>query len=421
VINDAAADAIRRSDIPPPKAPTPQSSETSARGEGPGAGLILSLAIACGVTVANLYYAQPLVGPISGSFALDLATAGLIVAMIQLGYVLGLLFLVPLGDLVENKSLILLMLCCLVASLLISAAAPNAAIFIASSFLLGITAVGTQMILPVAAHLTPEHIRGQIVGTVMSGLLFGILLARPLATLVAGAFGWRAIYLISAAAMCAVVVLMACVLPRRRPQHTLTYATLIHSLWDLLLTTPVLQRRAAYQLLLFGAFIMFWTAVPLLLQAPPFSLGHLALSAFMLSGVGGAFVAPLAGRLADRGYIPAVTGTAIIAIALSFVLTWIGGTGSVAVMVIAGILLDAATQANFVAGQRAIYALPASIRSRLNALYLAFVFFGGSLGSAISGYAVSRGGAPLFSAIGIGIALVALALFATEFLGRRKA
>jgi predicted MFS family arabinose efflux permease len=397
-----------------------QSSKTSALGEAPGAGLILSLAIACGVTVANLYYAQPLVGPISGSFALNLATAGLIVATIQLGYVLGLLFLVPLGDLVENKSLILLMLCCLIASLLISAAAPSATIFIASSFLLGITAVGTQMILPIAAHLTPEHIRGQTVGTVMSGLLFGILLARPLSTLVAGEFGWRAMYLISSAAMCAVVVLMACVLPRRRPQHTLTYATLIHSLWDLLLTTPVLQRRAAYQALLFGAFIMFWTAVPLLLQAPPFSLGHLALSAFMLSGVGGAFVAPLAGRLADRGYIPAVTGTTMIAVALSFVLTWIGSTGSIAVMVIAGILVDAGAQANFVAGQRAIYALPANIRSRLNALYLAFVFFGGALGSAVSGYAITRGGAPLFCAIGIGIALVALALFATEFLGRKE-
>jgi predicted MFS family arabinose efflux permease len=417
MVDDAVADAIHR---PPLKACMLHSSKTSTLDQGPGGGLVLSLAIACGVTVANLYYAQPLVGPISGSFDLSLATAGLIVSMIQLGYVLGLLFLVPLGDLVENKSLILLMLGCLVASLLISAAAPSAAIFIASSFLLGITAVGTQMILPVAAHLTPEHIRGQTVGTVMSGLLFGILLARPLSTLVAGAFGWRAMYLISAAAMCAVVVLMACVLPRRRPQHTLTYPTLIHSLWNLLLTTPVLQRRAAYQALLFGAFIMFWTAVPLLLQAPPFSLGHLALSAFMLSGVGGAFVAPLAGRLADRGYIPAVTGATMIAVALSFILTWIGSTGSVVIMV-AGILIDAGAQANFVAGQRAIYALPANIRSRLNALYLAFVFFGGALGSAVSGYAISRGGAPLLCGIGISIAGVALALFATEFLGRRRA
>ncbi len=393
-----------------------KSPELSVQDKGPGAGLILTLAIASGVTVANLYYAQPLVGTISASFALDIAAAGLIVTMIQFGYVLGLLFLVPLGDLIENKSLILLMQGGLIASLLISAAAPNTAIFIASSFLLGFAAVGTQMILPLAAHLSPEHRRGQSVGTVMSGVLIGILLARPVSTLVAGEFGWRAMYLISAAAMCAVVVLMALVLPRRRPQHTLTYVTLLHSLWEVLRTTPILRWRAAYQALMFGAFIMFWTATPLLLQAPPFSLGHYALSAFLLSGAGGAFIAPLAGRLADRGHVRAVTGLAMIAVALCFILTFIGGSTSVAVMVIAGILLDAGVQANFVAGQREIYALAPNIRSRLNALYLALVFLGGALGSAMGGYAVATGGVLLFSAIGIGMALLALLLFATESL-----
>ena len=394
--------------------------ERSVQDKGPGAGLILSLAIASGVTVANLYYAQPLVGTISASFGLDVAAAGLIVTMIQFGYVLGLLFLVPLGDFIENKSLILLMLGGLIASLLISAAAPNTAIFVASSFLLGFSAVGTQMILPLAAHLAPEHRRGQSVGTVMSGVLVGILLARPVSTLVAGEFGWRAMYLISAAAMGAVVVLMALVLPRRRPQHTLTYGTLLRSLWGVLLTTPVLRRRAAYQALLFGAFIMFWTATPLLLQAPPFSLGHLALSAFLLSGAAGVFIAPLAGRLADRGHVRAVTGLAMTAVALCFVLSFIGGSGSVAIMVCAGILLDAGAQANFVAGQREIYALSPTIRSRLNALYLAVVFLGGALGSAAGGYTVALGGAKLFSAVGLGIALVALALFSTEGLAKAK-
>ena len=392
--------------------------EISVQDKGPGAGLILALAIASGVTVANLYYAQPLVGTISASFGLDIAAAGLIVTIIQFGYVLGLLFLVPLGDFIENKSLILTMLGGLIASLLISAAAPSTAIFVASSFLLGFSAVGTQMILPLAAHLAPEHRRGQSVGTVMSGVLIGILLARPVSTLVAGEFGWRAMYLISAAAMCAVVVLMALVLPRRRPQHALTYGTLLYSLWDLLRTTPVLRWRAAYQALMFGAFIMFWTATPLLLQAPPFSLGHLALSAFLLSGAGGALIAPLAGRLADRGHVRAVTGLAMVAAALCFALTWIGGSGSVAVIVIAGILLDAGVQANFVSGQREIYALSPTIRSRLNALYLALVFLGGALGSAMGGYAVARGGVVLFSAIGLGIALVALLLFAAESLVR---
>ena len=254
----------------------------------------------------------------------------------------------------------------------------------------------------------------------MSGVLVGILLARPVSTLVAGEFGWRAMYLISAAAMGAVVVLMALVLPRRRPQHTLTYGTLLRSLWGVLLTTPVLRRRAAYQALLFGAFIMFWTATPLLLQAPPFSLGHLALSAFLLSGAAGVFIAPLAGRLADRGHVRAVTGLAMTAVALCFVLSFIGGSGSVAIMVCAGILLDAGAQANFVAGQREIYALSPAIRSRLNALYLAVVFLGGALGSAAGGYTVALGGAKLFSAVGLGIALVALALFSTEGLGKAK-
>lgn len=395
-------------------------SETPVRDRGPGAWLILSLAIACGVTVANIYYAQPLVGPIGESFGLGLATVGFILAILQIGYVLGLVFLVPLGDLVENKALILLTLGFLIASLVLSAAAPTAAVFIAASFLVGVAAVGTQMILPVAAHLTPERIRGQTVGTVMSGLMFGILLARPLATMVAGEFGWRAVYVMSAAAMCGVIVLMACALPRRRPQHALTYPRLIRSLWHVLLTTPVLQRRAAYQALLFGTLIMFWTSVPLLLEAPPFSLGHVALSAFMLTGAASALIAPVAGRFADRGYTRALTGVAMAAVAIGFVLTWFGSRGSLTALVLASILLDAGAQGNFVVGQRMIYALPGDIRSRLNALHLAIIFFGGAIGSAISGYAVARGGAASVSLIGLGFTGVALALFATEFVGKRR-
>lgn len=390
---------------------------------GPGGWLIFSFAVACGVTVANVYYAQPLVGPIAESFGMDLSSAGVVLTMVMFGYVLGLLFLVPLGDLVENKTLILATLACLVASLLIAAAAPTATIFIASTALLGVTAVGTQMILPVVAHLAPERIRGQTVGTVMSGLLFGILLSRPLATMVAGTFGWRAVFVMSAVLMCGVVVLMAVALPRRRPQHTLTYATLIRSLGHLMWTTRILQRRSAYQCLLYGAFSLFWTAMPLVLEQPPFSYGHIAMSAFLLSGAGGALVAPWAGRLSDRGRGGTVTVLAMLAVLVSFVLTGIGGhaTGAVPItlFVIAGILIDAGTQGNVVAGQRAIYALPAEIRSRLNALYLASAFFGGAVGSAMSGFAVARGGTTMIAVIGITVSLVALALFATEWAERR--
>jgi predicted MFS family arabinose efflux permease len=310
-----------------------------------------------------------------------------------------------------------------VISLLIAAAAPSAGIFIASTALLGFTAVGTQMIIPTVAHLAPERIRGQTVGTVMSGLLFGILLSRPLATMVAGSFGWRAVFVMSAVLMCGVVVLMAFALPRRQPQHTLTYGTLLHSLWHLMRTTRVLQRRAAYQGLLYGAFSLFWTAMPLVLEKPPFSFGYVALSAFLLSGAGGAFIAPLAGRMSDRGHGGTVTLLAMLAVLLSFVLIRFegSGTGTIVLLVLAGVLIDAGTQGNVVAGQRVIFALPANIRSRLNALYLASAFFGGALGSAVSGYAATHGGTATVSNIGIGAALVALALFATEFIGPRAA
>ncbi|MCF2522150.1 MFS transporter [Bradyrhizobium sp. G127] len=386
----------------------------------PGPWLVFALAIACGATVANIYYAQPLIGPISQSLGLDISAAGLIVTTLQIGYVAGLFFLVPLGDLVENKRLILILLGGLIFSLIAATLSTRPAIFIACSLLLGLTASATQVIVPMAGHLAPERIRGKTVGSVVSGLLFGILLARPVSTLIGGEFGWRVMYNISAAIMCATLVMLVFVLPRRNPSPGVSYARLIGSLWHLLLTEPVLQRRAAYQAFLFGAFTLFWTSLPLLLQAPPFALGHLALSAVMLSGIAGAFVAPYIGHLADRGHSRRITGIAIGLVALAFVLTWLGGAHSVAIFVIAGIALDAGVQANLVIGQRAIFNLHPDIRSRLNALYLAVSFLGGALGSALSGYAVAHGGVATFSVIGLAFALVTAALFATEFRARRN-
>lgn len=399
----------------PEKSPMLQKPHAESSIEAPSAWLVLALAVATGATAANVYYAQPLIGPISQSFGLDISAAGLIVTMIQLGYIAGLFFLVPLGDLVENKRLILLMLGGLIFSLVAATLSERPGIFIACSLLLGLTATATQMIVPIAGHLAPERVRGKVVGTVVSGLLFGILLARPLSTLIGGAYGWRVMYDISAAIICVILVMLAIVLPKRNPQPGMSYPRLIGSLWHLLLTTKVLQRRAAYQACLFGAFTLFWTAGPLLLQAPPFSLGHLALSGVMLSGVAGAFVAPYIGHLADRGYTRAITGAAVGLVALAFVIVGLGGASSVAVFVAAGIALDAGAQASLVVGQRAIFGLSPDIRSRLNALFLALSFCGGVIGSALSGFAVAHGGVTSVAAIGFGFALIALVLFATEF------
>ncbi|GAA3848701.1 MFS transporter [[Pseudomonas] carboxydohydrogena] len=393
-----------------------KTSETS----DPGFWIILSLAIACGVNVANIYYAQPLIGPISEDFHLDIAASGLIVTMIQIGYVLGLIFLAPLGDLLENKRLILTALGAVVASLLISSIAPNASVFIAASLILGVTATATQMILPVAAHLAPEHKRGQIVGTVMSGLLFGILLARPVSTLVAGLIGWRGVYAASAIAMLVVVAMLSFTLPRRQPDHMLTYGKLLSSMWSLLRDTPELQRRTAYQGMMYGAFSLFWTAAPLILLQPPFSLSHIALSLFLLSGAAGAFVAPVAGRLADKGHGDALTIAAIVMVAIGFVLVWVSGS-SLTLWVLAGIILDAGVQMNMLAGQRAIYSLDAEIRSRVNALYIALFFLGGAIGSALSGWAVSHGGHANVAMIGLCFPAITLILFLGELFRRKRA
>jgi predicted MFS family arabinose efflux permease len=393
---------------------------TAHESDDPNSWIILSLAIACGVTVANIYYAQPLIGPISETFHLDISASGLIVTMIQVGYVLGLVFLAPLGDLVENKTLILTTIGGLIASLVISSFAPTVSVFVAASLLLGITATATQMLLPIAAHLAPEHKRGQIVGTVMSGLLFGILLARPVSTLVAGVVGWQGVYISSSVAMIAVLSMLAFTLPRRRPSHAMNYLGLIRSLGSLLIATPPLQRRAAYQAMMFGAFSLFWTATPLMLQQPPFSLGHTALSLFLLSGAAGALVAPVAGRLADKGYSDALTFCAIIMVAIGFVLVWLGGAHSLILLVLAGVILDAGVQMNMLVGQRTIYSLGAHIRSRVNAIYLALFFLGGALGSALSGFAVSHGGHVSVAMIGLCFPAITLVLFGLELASRKR-
>jgi predicted MFS family arabinose efflux permease len=372
--------------------------------------LTLTLAIACGVSIANIYAPQVVVAPIAATLGLDLTTGSLLVTLFQVGYLIGLVLLVPVGDLLENRSLVLRTLAADVLVLVLAATAPSAWVFMIAALLIGVTTTAVQMLVPMAAHFAPEHQRGRMVGTVMSGLLLGAVLCRPFGTLIVGTFGWRAMFGVFALSTGLVALGLARILPRRTPPPGLTYRGLLASLWSLLLHTPVLQRRAAYHALLFAAFSIYWTAVAWELSGAPFHLGHLGIAVFMLSGGAGVFIAPLAGWAADEGHSTVGTTGAFALVAMAFVLAGLGAKGSLSLMVAAGIALDAGVQANLVLGQRAIYMLHSHTRSRLNGLYLAIFFSGGAVGSALAGVAYRHGGWATDCWLGLAFPILAFVL-----------
>ncbi|WP_434623640.1 MFS transporter [Azospirillum sp. B2RO_4] len=382
--------------------------------------LVVLMALACGVVVANIYYAQPLVGLIGPAVGLSPETASLVVTLTQVGYGAGLVLLVPLGDLLENRRLVVATLCSTVVALLVAAVAPTASLFLTAAFLIGVTSVAVQMLVPLAAHMAPEASRGQVVGNVMSGLLLGILLARPVSSLIADSLGWRAVFALSAVAMVGFAVLLWRVLPQRRPSGQSSYGALLGSLGRLLVRTPVLQRRTFYQTMMFASFSLYWTSVPLLLMGAPFHLSQRGIALFALSGAAGALVAPIAGRIADRGWTRPATGFALAMAALSFFVAR-AGEGSIALLVLAGLLLDMGVQMNMVLGQRAIYSLGAETRSRMNAIYMAIFFLGGAAGSALAGYAFAVGGWAPVTWIGFAFPAIGLLFYLTEFRGRHAA
>ncbi|MGB9992306.1 MFS transporter [Pseudoduganella rhizocola] len=387
--------------------------------------MVWLMAIATGLIVANLYFAQPLVGPISQATGLNPGAAGLIVTLTQIGYCLGLIFIVPLGDLVENRKLILCALALTALSLLAAAFSNSAALFLAAAFCIGLGSVAAQVVVPFAAHLSKPETRGQTVGTVMSGLLLGIMLARPVSSLVTDALGWHAIFVISAIGTGVLALVLRSKLPQRVPAHAMSYGALLGSMWHLLKTTPVLRRRAAYQFCMFGAFSLFWTTVPLELAGPAFGLSQTGIALFALAGVAGAIASPIAGRRADQGKSRSTTAMALGAGALAFaaplLFTSGGYTAQLALLVCASIVLDMGVSANLVTGQRAIYALGAEVRSRLNGLYMSIFFMGGALGSLLGGWMFAHHGWHGVLLAGLAFPAAALAVYATEFTSSRNA
>jgi predicted MFS family arabinose efflux permease len=391
--------------------------EDAVRGDAaPSAATVFLLAASCGVIVANIYYAQPLVALIGPDIGLGRHTASLVVTLMQLGYAAGLLLLVPLGDIVETRRLLMLTIGASVPALLITASAHTGGVFLMAATLVGFSSVAVQMLVPLAANLAPDHLRGRIVGNVMSGLLLGILLARPAASLIANDFGWRAVFLTSAMAMALLVVILRLALPRRAPaaahEH---YFALLKSLLTLPVRIPLLRHRALYQAAAFGAFTLFWTAVPLLLIAQ-FHYTQRGIAIFALVGAAGALSAPIAGRLADRDFGTPGTAIALLSIAASFALAAWGGLAhhSIVALALSGVLLDAGVQANLVFSQRAIYAIAPSMRSRLNGVFMAIFFIGGAVGSALVSPVFTHYGWAGICAIGAALPLLALIYFSLQ-------
>jgi predicted MFS family arabinose efflux permease len=375
------------------------------------------LAVACGVTVANLVYAQPLTGPIGAALGLPAGARGLIVTLPQAGYGLSLLLIVPLADLVENRRLVLTLLLLELVCLVALSFAAQPVTFLSLAFLVGLTAAVVQILLPYVTYLVPEAERGRAVGTVVSGIMFGIMLARPLSSLVADLWSWRVMFRISAILMAALALILRLVLPRRRPTPGLTYRNLLRSMGGIFLNTELLRRRALYHACLFAAFSAFWTAAPLWLSGRQFGLSQAGVAWIALAGVSGALAPPLASRLVDRGLTRHGTVTAMLLVVAAFAVSMLARDGSpaaIGVVILAAIILDAAVSANLVFGQRAVYALAAEQRSRLNGLYMATFFSGGAIGSALSGWAYARFGWGAVALLGAGLPLLALAYLSTE-------
>jgi predicted MFS family arabinose efflux permease len=372
--------------------------------------MVLLFAFCCGAIVANLYYAQPIVELIAPDLGLSSSSASLIVSLTQIGYALGLLFLVPLSDLVENRKLMIATVVVAGASLLAAAMLQHANGFLLVSLVIGFSSVSVQMLIPLAAHLAPEQSRGQVVGNIMSGLLLGILLARPLSSLVADHFGWRAVFMYAAVVMLAIVAVLALTIPKRVPDHKASYGELLTSLVTLLRRHAVLRQRALYQGLLFAAFSLFWTAVPMEL-ARRFGLSQTQIAVFALVGAMGAIAAPMAGRLADKGLTQRASLVALVLAPVAFLLGLKAPGYSVIGLALTGVLLDFAVQMSMVLGQRAIYALDPASRGRLNALYMTSIFIGGAVGSALASGLYEHYGWQGVIALGAGLPVLALVVF----------
>ncbi|SDZ64259.1 Predicted arabinose efflux permease, MFS family [Variovorax sp. YR266] len=377
------------------------------------AAMALLFAVACGLAVANVYYAQPLLDTLAATFGIRPATVGIVITITQVGYGLGLLLVVPLGDLIDRRQLIVGQSLLSVIALLCVALAPSAAVLLPAMAAVGLLAVVTQVLVAYAALMAPPGERGRVVGIVTSGIIVGILLARAVSGTLSDLVGWRSVYLVSAAATLIVSGLLWKALPRRAlPSMRISYLQLIRSVFTLFAEEPVLRIRAVLAMLIFMAITMLLTPMVLPLTAAPFSLSHTQVGLFGLAGAAGAMGAARAGRQADRGRAQRTTGIGLSVMLLSWaliaMLPW-----SIWAMVVGVVTIDFGLQSVHVANQSLIYRVRPEAQSRLTAGYMIFYSIGSATGSIASTMLYAHGGWNIVCLAGALTSGLALAFWAT--------
>lgn len=369
--------------------------------------------ITTGVVVTNLFAPQILVGLIGRSLAMTAFQAGLVSTLTLLGYALGLLLLVPLVDLIENRRLILRTLGCAIVAALATALAPTPSLLLLATFVLGASCAAIQMTVPLVASMVAQERRGQAIGEVMSGLMIGILLSRPAASLIADLWSWRAYYLASAVLMTLLVGALGRYLPTLQPVARVSYGELLRSFPNLLREEPVLRVRAWTASLVMASFTAFWSAVALRLPDAPFALDAKGIAAFALIGVAGAAATPIAGRWGDKGWARPMFFAAHLCIIGSLALcAWAGvmetRIAALLVLSLGTILLDVGITADQTLGRRAVNLLRPEARGRINGLFVALFFIGGSVGATTASLAWSYGGWTAVCAVAAGFGMLGL-------------
>ncbi|MFF7637543.1 MFS transporter [Kitasatospora sp. NPDC008050] len=397
----------------PAPSPTPAATPTAARGLSRP--LVLLLATACGLVVANNYYAQPLLPALADSLRVSSGVAGLCITVNQLGYALGLVLLVPLGDLLAPRRLVVTMLAVDTLALASAALAPGPGTLLAALAVVGLTGSAASVLIPLATSLAREEQRGQVVGTLMSGLLLGVLLARTASGALDQLAGWRAVYGFAAAATAVLAPALRLCLPNLPAGRGQSYPRLLASVATLVRTEPLLRRRMACGALAFGCFQLLWTGLPFLLSDRPYHYSAATIGLFGLLGAAGALGAQPIGRLQDRSLAHPATGLLVLTLALAWAA--LAGGHHLLPLIVGILLLDVGAQGLNVLNQARIYTFPVALRSRVTTAYMTAYFLGGAVGATAAATLYATAGWLGSCLTGLGLTAAAGALW----LGDRRA